>query len=120
MVGILDNKYIDNFDCLFFNSSPCETINIAPQQRLLLEATWHCIEDAGLPLETLRKKIASVYTGFMGLPSGSSCTRSHYGKLRVSGKLLRSPEIESSTLADCAVTVLHWMQHAREKLLAQL
>jgi polyketide synthase PksN len=61
--GLLDN--IDQFDNRFFSISPREAKNMDPQQRLLLEETWHCIEDAGVPLKTLQTKKTSVYVGVM-------------------------------------------------------
>ncbi|MCP4132525.1 MAG: SDR family NAD(P)-dependent oxidoreductase, partial [bacterium] len=61
--GLIDN--IDRFDNRFFNISPREAKNMDPQQRLLMEETWHCIEDAGVPLETLSEKSTAVYIGVM-------------------------------------------------------
>lgn len=63
--GLLDN--IDKFDNEFFNISPREAIQMDPQQRILLEETWHCIEDAGIPLKNLQEKRTSVYVGAMAL-----------------------------------------------------
>ncbi|MDQ0115571.1 SDR family NAD(P)-dependent oxidoreductase [Paenibacillus harenae] len=61
--GLLDD--VDRFDHQFFQISPREAGNMDPQQRLLLEETWHCIEDAGVPLKQLQEKKTSVYVGVM-------------------------------------------------------
>ncbi|NMO14584.1 SDR family NAD(P)-dependent oxidoreductase [Pyxidicoccus fallax] len=57
----------DRFDNGFFNISPREARNMDPQQRLLLEETWHCIEDAGVSVETLARARTSVYVGAMAM-----------------------------------------------------
>jgi acyl transferase domain-containing protein len=62
-VGLVDR--VDLFDNQFFHISPREAGNIDPQQRLLLEETWHCIEDAGIPLQHLQEKRTSVFMGVM-------------------------------------------------------
>jgi acyl transferase domain-containing protein/acyl carrier protein len=61
--GLVDE--IASFDHRFFNISEREAKSMDPQQRLLLEETWHCIEDAGVPLKQLRAETTSVYVGFM-------------------------------------------------------
>lgn len=61
--GLIDN--IEKFDNHFFNISPREANNMDPQQRLLLEETWHCIENSGVSLSKLQKKITSVFVGVM-------------------------------------------------------
>jgi acyl transferase domain-containing protein/NADP-dependent 3-hydroxy acid dehydrogenase YdfG len=63
--GLVDD--FDKFDNGFFNISPREAAHMDPQQRLLLEATWHCIEDSGMPLKRLQKKKTSVYVGVMAI-----------------------------------------------------
>ena len=56
---------VDGFDSRFFNISPREAVQMDPQQRLLLEETWHCVEDAGVGLATLRKARTAVSVGVM-------------------------------------------------------
>ncbi|MFP2924707.1 type I polyketide synthase [Pyxidicoccus sp. 3LG] len=57
----------DRFDHAFFNVSPREARGMDPQQRLLLEETWHCLEDAGVSIETLVRARTSVYVGAMAM-----------------------------------------------------
>lgn len=57
--GLLDD--IKNFDYKFFGIPFEEAKCIDPQTRLFLEETWHCIEDAALPLSHLQKCTTSVY-----------------------------------------------------------
>ncbi|MDT0269590.1 SDR family NAD(P)-dependent oxidoreductase [Streptomyces sp. DSM 44915] len=54
-----------DFDHSFFRISPREAAQTDPQQRLLLEETWHCLEDAGTPLDALRATRTAVYVGAM-------------------------------------------------------
>ena len=61
--GLVDG--VERFDRRFFNLSPTEARQMDPQQRLLLEETWHCIEDAGLPVAQLREQRTGVYVGVM-------------------------------------------------------
>ncbi len=61
--GLLDR--IDRFDHKFFGLSTREARSMDPQQRLLLEEAWHCLEDAGIPHDRLRRRTTSVYVGAM-------------------------------------------------------
>ena len=61
--GLMDD--IDLFDNRFFNISPREAKSMDPQQRILLEETWHCIEEAGIPLSRLQRQTTSVHVGVM-------------------------------------------------------
>lgn len=54
---------IDTFDNNFFNISPKEAQAMDPKQRILLEQVWKCIEDSGIALKHLQKKVTSVYVG---------------------------------------------------------
>ena len=63
--GYLDQ--IDQFDNRFFNISPREVKSMDPQQRVLLEETYHCIEDAGINIDSLRTRKTAVYIGVMAM-----------------------------------------------------
>lgn len=54
-----------SFDAGFFAISPREAKYMDPQQRLLLEVAWHCVEEAGLSLASLRQQPTGVYLGAM-------------------------------------------------------
>eukprot|EP01147_Barroeca_monosierra_P001227 gene1227-4437_t len=51
------------FDRTFFNVSASESINMDPQQRLLLMVVAHALEDAMIPLSSLRGKQVAVFVG---------------------------------------------------------
>ena len=54
---------VDQFDPLFFNISPREAELMDPQHRIALEATYHALEDAGLPLEGIKGSRTAVFFG---------------------------------------------------------
>ena len=72
--GLLDA--IDRFDHRFFNLSPREARNMDPQQRLLLEECWHCVEDSGIPVNTLQGARTSVFVGVMAVDYHQQMTAS--------------------------------------------
>ncbi|QRN93164.1 SDR family NAD(P)-dependent oxidoreductase [Archangium violaceum] len=53
----------NEFDCLLFNVSPREALNIDPQERKFLESCWEVIEDAGYTRESLGRFTVGVYAG---------------------------------------------------------
>ncbi len=61
--GFVSDTYIRNFDAAFFRMSPKEAESLDPQQRMLLEVSHEAIENAGIPLHSLRKKQVGVYVG---------------------------------------------------------
>ncbi len=61
--GLLDHPYA--FDHAFFRLSPRDAALMDPQQRLVLEETWHCVEDAAIPLAELSRARTAVYVGVM-------------------------------------------------------
>ncbi len=61
--GLVDRPYA--FDHAFFRVPPKDAALMDPQQRLLLEETWHCVEDAGVPMADLSRARTSVYVGVM-------------------------------------------------------
>src|ERR1700761_9397320 len=54
---------IEAFDAAFFEISPREAEWLDPQQRLLLEMAWETLEDAGVPLNTLKTEKAGAFVG---------------------------------------------------------
>ena len=64
--GAFLDEDLDRFDRSFWAIHPREAKGMDPQQRLSLELTWEAIEDAGLPLESLRGKKVGVYIGCTG------------------------------------------------------
>ena len=52
-----------HFDPVFFGLSPSEAEAMDPQQRLLLEASWHALEDAGMPLSRADRAPLGVFVG---------------------------------------------------------
>nr|ASA76642.1 polyketide synthase [Pyxidicoccus sp. MCy9557] len=60
-------EHFDMFDAAAFGISPVEADNMDPQQRLVLEETWHCFEDAAVPLARLRARKTGVFVGAMGM-----------------------------------------------------
>ena len=59
--GFIDD--IDKFDPLYFKISPLEAELMDPQQRLTLEATYHALEDAGIPYRKLKGTNTGVFIG---------------------------------------------------------
>ncbi|CAI7593555.1 unnamed protein product [Penicillium palitans] len=51
------------FDGGFFNMSPVDCTAMDPQQRQLLEVTYECLENAGLPLETISGQAIGCLVG---------------------------------------------------------
>ncbi|KAM5364053.1 hypothetical protein ACJZ2D_011670 [Fusarium nematophilum] len=51
------------FDAEFFDIFPAHAARLDPQQRLALEATYHALEDAGVPAEKIAGTRTSVFMG---------------------------------------------------------
>src|SRR5262249_12728511 len=59
--GFLSN--IDQFDPQFFGLSPREAATMDPQQRLVLECAYESLQDAGIPLSSLKRSLSGVFIG---------------------------------------------------------
>ena len=51
------------FDAQFFNISRVDCIAMDPQQRILLEVAYECLENAGIPLDTISGKPVGCLVG---------------------------------------------------------
>ncbi|ROW09729.1 hypothetical protein VMCG_02438 [Cytospora schulzeri] len=82
--GYFLDQDISAFDAKFFGLPAAEVTGIDPQQRLLLEITYEAIEDAGIPIESLRGSDTSVHMAMfardydrMGYTDGYHIHKSH-------------------------------------------
>ena len=57
---------IAQFDASFFGISQQEACWIDPQHRMLIENTYHALEDAGIPVESMPDRNVGVFMGLMG------------------------------------------------------
>ncbi|KEY73875.1 hypothetical protein S7711_06085 [Stachybotrys chartarum IBT 7711] len=57
------NEDVSAFDARFFNIPATDAAATDPQQRLLLEVSYEALENAGLPMESLRGSDTSVHVG---------------------------------------------------------
>ncbi|KAI5928775.1 hypothetical protein F4810DRAFT_645308 [Camillea tinctor] len=55
------------FDAPFFSMNPLEVESMDPQQRLLLEASYHALENAGVPIHKVAGSKSGVYVGSIGV-----------------------------------------------------
>lgn len=60
--GFLTEK-IEDFDPLFFGISPVAAESLDPQERILLEVAYEALEDAGIPIESLKGSDTGVFMG---------------------------------------------------------
>lgn len=50
-----------DFDAQFFNINHSEACSMDPQQRVLMEVAYECLENAGIPIESIRgRKIGCI------------------------------------------------------------
>ena len=59
--GLLDD--VDQFDAQHFMVHAHEADEMDPQQRILLETSWHALEDAGIPADSLAGSSTGVFVG---------------------------------------------------------
>ncbi|KAF2202553.1 hypothetical protein GQ43DRAFT_470778 [Delitschia confertaspora ATCC 74209] len=63
------------FDAPFFSIQPNEAISMDPQQRLVLETSYHALESAGMPMESVAGSRMAVYIGTSSRDYESILTR---------------------------------------------
>ena len=70
------NDYVDltRFDSGFFGLPQSEASIMDPQQRLLLEVSYECLENAGIPMETLSGTKTGCFVAFSMGGTSSAAT----------------------------------------------
>jgi len=63
------------FDAPFFSISQSEANSLDPDQRIILETSYHALESAGLPMESLAGTNTSVFMGTFGREYGTFWSR---------------------------------------------
>ena len=63
------------FDAPFFSISQSEANSLDPDQRIILETSFHALESAGLPMESLLGSNTSVFMGSFGREYGTFWAR---------------------------------------------
>ncbi|KAK7906373.1 polyketide synthase [Apiospora marii] len=83
----LEDQTLKEFDNEFFHISRKEAEAMDPQQRLLLEVVYEALEDAGIPLESIRGSRTSVHVGSFTNDYGAMTTKDleMYPKYNVTG-----------------------------------
>ncbi|VUC30980.1 unnamed protein product [Clonostachys rosea] len=85
--GYFLDEPLSQFDNEFFHISKQEAESMDPQQRLLLEVVYEALEDAGIPLESIKGSRTSVYVGSFTNDYNSMTTKDlvAYPKYTVTG-----------------------------------
>ncbi|RYO87212.1 hypothetical protein DL762_004340 [Monosporascus cannonballus] len=63
--GYFLQQDISHFDAPFFSTTAKEAAAMDPMKRLLLEVSYECIENAGIPMESLANSQTGCYVGCM-------------------------------------------------------
>ncbi|EXA46383.1 hypothetical protein FOVG_07101 [Fusarium oxysporum f. sp. pisi HDV247] len=118
---------ISQFDAKFFGISSAEAHSMDPQQRLFLMTTYEALEDAGIPVETLRGSNTGVYASIfersydrMGHKDLSTIGRTHLngtGESILSNRIsycfdLRGPCMTIDTGCSGSLVGLHQACHS--------
>lgn len=109
--GFFLEEDISQFDAKFFGISSTEARAMDPQQRLFLMTTYEALEDAAIPIETLRGSNTGVFASIfersydrMGHKDLSTISNTH---MNGTGEASRSSE------AHCIISVLTRLQSFR-------
>lgn len=117
------------FDPEPFAISPREADRLDPQQRLLLETTWNTLEDAGVPISSVRGTRTAVFVGGFSLDAQSiaqseanhhlvdSHTAAGGSMTMLSNRLshvfdLRGPSITIDTACSSSLVAVHLARQA--------
>ena len=110
------------FDAPFFSISPAEVMCMDPQQRSLLECTYHAIENAGIPMDSVAGSKTSVFVGsfsreYEALLARDPQMQAKYvatgtGTAMLANRLswfydLRGPSVALDTACSSSLTALH-------------
>ncbi|KAL4894008.1 hypothetical protein BDV59DRAFT_201321 [Aspergillus ambiguus] len=87
--GYFLDQPLGHFDNEFFGISGKEAVAMDPQQRILLEVVYEALEDAGIPLESVRGSSTAVYCGTFANANdyNSLCSKDleHYPTYSITG-----------------------------------
>lgn len=96
--GYFLQEDISQFDAKFFGISSQEARSMDPQQRLFLMTTYEALEDAAIPIETLRGSNTGVFASIfersydrMGHKDLSTISRTHMNGTGESSRFMRCP-----------------------------
>ncbi|MGE5783545.1 MAG: type I polyketide synthase, partial [Myxococcales bacterium] len=126
--GFLSRDVLE-FDAEPFAISPREADRLDPQQRLLLETTWNTLEDAGVPVSTVRGTRTAVFVGGFSLDAQSiaqseanhhlvdSHTAAGGSMTMLSNRLshvfdLRGPSVTLDTACSSSLVAIHLARQA--------
>ncbi|WP_434739716.1 SDR family NAD(P)-dependent oxidoreductase [Micromonospora sp. SH-82] len=108
---------VDRFAPAFFGVSRRDAERMDPQERLFLTTSWHALQDAGHPPESLGGETVGVYVGVMwnhyqlvgGAPDGVAPTAMHCAVAnRVSHTFdLTGPSLAVDTACSSSLTAVH-------------
>lgn len=115
---------VDEFDAGFFNISPVEAITMDPQQRLVLQTSWHALEDACIPPDSLKESQTGVFIGIgqndyaylLSRQPGPGCINPYFGSGNghcfVAGRIsyvlgLQGPSLAVDTACSSSLLATH-------------
>ncbi|KAB8227946.1 uncharacterized protein BDW43DRAFT_316356 [Aspergillus alliaceus] len=90
---------LGEFDASFFSISPAEASGMDPLHRILLETTYRALENAGIPMESIKGTKTSVHTG---------CFTHDYETMMNSDPLFMSKYAATGTAPSMIANRLSW------------